>query len=491
MKDKEVRELFNQYRRETVVPEKFRVGVSSHYRYRLAWASCAALVLLVAGAIVFWPQPTLAAALERMEEALTDVSSMRAVIKTTRSGKEVTLSTISYMDEKWRYDILPGAKKETVQIRSGGIKIVHHASLPYATTGRPYGSLSKPSTTALDYVKSRLNFGDISVSQDMKLLESEPYQGRATYRIVLTRKGVYSEIIVDAETDLPISTFTEESHGSGTSSKYTTDYEWNLELDASLFTTDSLSVPVLDRDLAVKSYIAKWSVPIAEVRIDSTRSLLRDVTVSQSGAVFLVYTFHANDEGFGPVPESMTDNAGNLYSRAREYAPGASAGNVPVIQDLALDGGEMRIAVFVPADTEIQSAELNIQWRLATTSSPQLLRDPGFLGAIESVSLKTPERFSQEFPDYSAALIVDYYHLDKWPEITTIRSELLFKNGRFDEAVEWGWKTYEAMAQDSPFHESYLALPLIFNALEASGKAEEAEKVRQRFKDEQAQARES
>ena len=82
-----------------------------------------------------------------------------------------------------------------------------------------------------------------------------------------------------------------------------------------------------------------------------------------------------------------------------------------------------------------------------------------------------------EFPEYSAVLFIDNHHLKTSFYIASLRAQTLLERGDYDGAVKWGWIAYERRVAWIPLV-AYHELGTVIDALEASGRPDEANDVR-------------
>lgn len=481
MNHRQARQLFSDYRSQTPVPEEF-LAVRRKARWPLITASSAIVITVLA--IAFWPRESLAAALERVNNAITNVESMEAKVYRRRMGTDRHIATYTYRSGAWRYDSFLGSALETTTILRDGLMVSNTAAFPYSTVGKPFARESLPPKTALEYVLDSIDAGQTNIEREMNLVSSRPQDGRPTYTIVATRPGYRAVILIEKDTDLPITASVDVDYGGGDQDHLSWVYKWNLQLAESYFTAEDFGLPIIDRDKEVAELKRNWQVPIATVNIGAAKSNLRNVFVAQNGCVFLAYTHHKDKTGLAPVPSRMTDDVGNIYVRASEYSPGGVYGEVPTREDMALDGGEMRIAVFTPIETGTFAGHFDIHWRLGRSTWPASSdNDPMFEGKVATMTITAPARSNLEFPPYSAALVVDGYHLQKRIEIAHIRAQGLLDRRMFKEAVDAAWIAYNSYKFFIP-RIAYNELPIIVEALKALGRVDEANEVQARYREE-------
>jgi hypothetical protein len=487
MSDKQMKRLFAEYNQRTEVPEKFRSPKRGLSRgSRLKWVTSSAFVLAATAAVVLWPKPTLASRFELIDHAITNAWSMKSTAIQHRSSGDRVTRTTAYYRGKWRLDGFLGTNLENTWIHSDGKAAIWFKRDDFATIGEPYGSFNDVPRKALDYVLENTNYGSVSEERKISLGDTEVWQGREVYKILATRSnGIYNaEIIVDQATNLPIRADYEYTV-DGRTERYSREYEWNREFDEDFFDASSFPVALIDRDAELQQVAEEWREPITTVEFGDASSQLRNIFVSETGVVFLAYTIHENEEGRAPIPASITDDQGNVYGRTLEYAPGGLYGDtLSSTKQIAYGGGVPRFSVFVPADPGPIAAEINIGWQMGRPTWPASSdNDPEFSGETAHTVLAAPRTADQEFPDYSAALVLDRYHWQKRIEIARTRSELLFQEGQLKEAVKWGWIAYSRYGDHIP-RIGFRELPLVYDALEAAGKLEEAEQVRARYEKE-------
>ena len=486
MNNRQIHQVFNAYKKETPIPEIF-VATNRRRFSRLALAASMFVALLSLTTVALWPRESLAAAMARMDNAIINVESMRATVTVNRDGHNRHIATYTYWKGLWRYENFVGTPLESVGIFSRDHMVFHQRGESYVTVGMPYAVEMLPPRSALEYVKSTIDSGAVGVERQMELRDGPPVDGRATYIIVATRpnNAYHAEILVDSNTDLPIRASIDVRYDDGKRDHHTWKFEWNARLDKASFTAESFRLPIINRDIQIQELKKAWAKPLAVIRIKETESKMRNVFVANDGTVFLAYTHHPDTRGLAPIPITLTDDTGNVYARASEYAPGGVYGEAPVREAMALDGGEMRFSVFIPADTDVSTRHFDVQWQLGRSTWPASSdEDHMFQGPSETTTLVAPIPSDAEFPLYSAAMVIDHYHLQKRLEIARVRAQVLFDLGRFEDAADWGWHAYDRYQRFIP-RIAYRELPTVVKALKASGRAEEAREVERRYRVEQ------
>jgi hypothetical protein len=290
----------------------------------------------------------------------------------------------------------------------------------------------------LEYVEQAIDMGSAGQPRKISIKNSSAINGAQTYVVVLDRNTdkYHAEIIVDRQTDLPISAEISVQGGKRLL-RYRTSYAFNRALPESLFAL-SAAKKVVDVRAAQSELAAKWLNPIEKVKGVS----VRDATVTADGTVWLTVSspeVNTNTDPIGEpelLPTKIQTKDGGEYARLKDIVPAALLGGV---KKFVIGNDLVYMVAFVPlnpkAPLPIQTAvqfanrvpSINGFVRLSKT---QMTEEP--VGPPITLQLNCD---LAGLPSYFPALDLDYFGFQVPMSIWDARAEQLAVLGRDQEAA--------------------------------------------------------
>jgi len=317
-------------------------------RVAVTFALASAMVLI--GVIALWPKPSAAAAFKRMQEAISNVQTMKVTTYGNfRKSTDKPLQQLFYKDGSWLMHAQMQGKTFWSLFKSKRVYRWDEGSTeasfePY--TEPIYGL--KNGSTALDFVKTQNGFDGEHLRTTLK--PNPDINGKPSYLLIIERNlapgaprsdGGTCEIVVDKATDLPINSKTINPRRDGGTYVTTFDYQFNQPFPAAQFEPCEGRASVV-RDLAkerkdLKSLWAQTSLGAA--KRGAHECVVHDVTINSDGNILMAYSGAPGDSWSAIpafAPTTISDAKGTNYVRIRDSAPGGLRAAEMVINGHAL-----------------------------------------------------------------------------------------------------------------------------------------------------------
>lgn len=319
-------------------PRNFRLGVAG-----LGLATALALGLMVL------PGNSDAATLHRIETAISNAKTMIVTSsKTDQNGKPLVYNRVWYKQGRWRSVGFIGTPIEKTFIVRDGEQFIYtpdHHTLTEEPAGPWNGPIGKLS--ALEFAKMETDIGEISDERTLSVEPHDPVDGRATYLVVMKRKGsdYRSEILVDKATDLPIRSQTKVTYDmDGTKTDQVQDFQFGAPIPDSQFDPKTLGLPIMNLTALQDELLRDWAKPVASYQ----DCVIRNVWQNLDGEVYVVYS---RPKTSGCHPMRLTNSVGTNYLHVDDIEPGQIRGDTSVREHFKFDESSVtRIAVWVPLE---------------------------------------------------------------------------------------------------------------------------------------------
>lgn len=402
-------------------------------RSRLVFGLATAASVAVFGLVAMYPKTSEASALRRMQEAINNAATMQATVYT---GKDQTpFQQVYYEGHEWLMHSRLNSSQPVWSLVKNGNFYKWDEGQTIATI-EPYAKpvwMSKDGT-ALDFVKSQMSFDESGL--ETKLLTHPDVNGKPTYELIMERRpdprssapDERCEIVVDKQTDLPITSTTTAKAPDGGDYVTKEDFAFNAALSSQMFEPCEGHATLIrnlpDERTQLK---AAWSVPVATATVGSETAEIRDVKVNRSGVVTLAYT--TSIEGNPSIaatalaPTTLQDGNGTTYLRLRDYTPGfISSFADDLAAEMTFGQHQLAFCSWAPLEAKKPSGPLSVKvgfrQRTFTTEPNAAVTESG-----NSVDVQVQAKpFSGDFPDYSVPLWLRYRNDNQAEEIDVLRT---------------------------------------------------------------------
>lgn len=404
-------------------------------RSRIGFALATAGVIAFALAIALWPKDAVAESLKRVGLAIKNARTMevRSLMETS-SGKWHEFSHAFYRDGAWRYQTRKGSGLASTIVVKDGQALTEYDRLDHATLEKAdptFLSMMESEMSALDFAKRGIDQGQVGIERKMSIEKGDRVNGVPTYRIVFERAedSYRAEIVVDQDTDLPISTATTLHHGNDTQPRlYREEYRFNHRLSDSLFSLVSSRRTIRLADEQAK-LIKAWEKPLAK----AGQTVIRDASVTQDGTIWVACTMPDSQEGQLPIRLKTRD--GQPYGRSLDINPSAILGKQGTF---TFRGDDVVIIGFFPLDiNQPKPTDVQVVFGNREAHYPGHSKPDGD-GKSEGLTLSIPVKIlkEQDRPSYFPALDLDHFGFQLPITIWNSRAEDLQKAGRLLEAAK-------------------------------------------------------
>lgn len=288
----------------------------------LGWTLAAAAVVAAIAAPVLQPRWVAAQALRRMAAAVTDARSAHQVFwRVSRDGRRVKFSETWYQGGRWRFT---DTETGRVNVFASGKLWSYDPKTQRITVRRTSGPFGyNPSGFSLaamarDYARWGWN-SRIRVEGRTRV------GGHPALQVVIERGGDSERelLLVDAESDLPISSQFQRETGGRWVTEGIAESRFNEPLPPALFKPSFPAGAKRDNwDALREQWRRRLGAGIARRRIARRLIVLRDLWVNPKGDVFLLYTASKTPGGvYGDWQVDLTDDRGVQYQEARGLEP--------------------------------------------------------------------------------------------------------------------------------------------------------------------------
>ena len=438
MNEQQIRSLLEEYREDLGTCRKIP-NTARRAFWRPGLVAIALTTAIAIGFFFLLSQDAAAGAVKKVAHALQSIKSMQVSRSEYRHGKWVELRRTYYRDSKWRSEAFLGTPLEVVYIRDKERILTCHKNLDHATihpTKLLYSGWAPPEKIdILEYVTEwATNNGRISEPREVKLAECEPIDGRATYKIIMTRdsESYYCEIVVDQQSQLPVSSYyrfyNDESQCRET-------YKFDALVPDSMFSFE-LDRPVYDLPVEQAKLSEQWQKPLAQVR----QTKVRDVSVTPDGTIWIAVTARAF-ESSGYLPFAVRGSGGQTYvPLRREINDSVSWGK----ERAKICGEEVLVFGFVALTAEEpSSSKVKVNFSMMSFTPEGFKEWPAAKRGNWSELNFVPRREPGEFPAYFVTLDLDNYCFQLRPSLHHQRAAALEDQKRWIEAA----RSYERAAE--------------------------------------------
>jgi hypothetical protein len=253
--------------------------------------------------------------------------------------------------------------------------------------------------------------------------------GRPTYELDIDRRSdprmqnpdERCQIVVDKQTDLPITAKMDSKTSDGTNDVSTENFVFNSPLPSQMFQPVSgHATKIRDLPKERKTLKASWTNALATATSGSDSCEVRDVEVNSSGVVFMAYTGSLGDVVLGNsmafAPTELSDQNGTIYLRISDYKPGSiSSFADDLATEMAFGSHQLGFAAWAPlADLHVTtplSLKVAFQVRTYTIGQDATIKTSGSPVTVD-VQAKT---FAGDYPAYSVPLWLRYWN-DQIPD---------------------------------------------------------------------------
>lgn len=442
MREEELKALFAEYRESLGTCDRRSFRRRGEARQlaiaRLAGAGLAGAGLLAVGSIAFWPTDAAAHALRKMGTAIRYARSMDVAFDSLRpSGKWVTFSRFRFRDGMSRIDDLRSAGLACTVITRDGSEWTDFHRLDHVSRspGRKLDWGEMGGENAVDDAMRSIDSGHTDVRRSVRLRSHAPISGVPTYDIVLDRAKdrYHAEILVDARTDLPISTECSVDYGPehGGLNRFRQTYRFNEPLVPSLFVPEK-DKPVVDLRSERLHLMERWQTPLATV--DGSDVL--DASLTSDGTVWLVVGRKSFD-GRIALPTTIAGHA-----RLREFAPTHFDDRA---EPFTVEERDVVVCGFPRVDG-ISTNDVSVGFARREGNLPQMrLPEDRTAEFIDNVRLRLRSE-PGTVPSYFTALDMDRFALEVPVQVWDVRASALEALGRDLDAAHAFEKEAEADA---------------------------------------------
>ena len=466
---------------------------SATIRRRVVAFALGAGALLIA-AIAMWPKPSAAAALKRVQDAITNARSMQVTaFGNYRSEPSKPLQEIFYENGSW---LIHGQMQGVAHYSL----VTDHKAYQWeegstVATSEPRDApiWMKEDGTALDFVKAETGFDQYESTTTMSA--NGDIEGRPTYKLTLVRKlppgstsdmAVTCEIVVDKATDLPISTKIVNGRAGGGNYISTMQYQFNVSFPPTTFQPcNGNASEIRDLPKEREELKAKWATGLGTAKKGAMICEVRDLEVSSDGSVFMFYTGNPGNPWMSTstfAPTELSTKDGTTYLRMPDFGPGALLWlEDDMIKAMTIDKHQPAVCMFIPLEPRETSADLPTTVGFAMRKYSY--RDSGN-PTTQPVKLDLVARsVKAEFPDWSLPLHLDYIE-KQLPELADKQRGDYYKSvGKYADAARWYKQAYEDKRRIISIIAYKELIPAIECLEKAGDKAGELETKKQMLRD--------
>jgi hypothetical protein len=449
--------------------------------FRLGLAGVGLATACLAGFVLI-PGIARAATLRRIDSAIKNASSMieTETVYDLRPESGKAFNTIRYRSGMWRYDVVPGLTREVHSIERDGYWYKYAPHLNLVTKEPVTAAESAGELSAVEYAKSQVDFGDMSVKRQVRIESRPPVDGKAVYAVVLERStdNYRSDILVDSRTDLPIrAVMTETAHNGAYGNirqRLVIDYRFNEPIPDSLYDPHSFGLPIHDLESERAALVAAWTKPLATFDGSKVLHTWRD----SGGKIYVACLVKDLDDA--GIPSELTDDRGTIYLHApKEPYIGAAKWGAP--------GEFVAVSVWVPLEPftgGVQPAgiSLSLGQRVDLTQPVpdgrkvyNLRKTPSGSKPTDVLNLPVPPTESGR--EYITALGLDEADLQLDASLDAARAEWYSAKRQYEDELRWRWSAYRDMEKDLPRGARIFYAKPIAACLRKLGRAAEADKV--------------
>ena len=390
-----------------------------------------------------------AAAFKRLQVAISNARTMRAVDSFAVDGKFSKYEETFYEDHKWLYH---GLKSDVWTLEPGDRIYQWKRGSNDVTVDDSPGLIASPgesSMSALQYVLRDFQTGTPLTT------EQRPHadvNGRPTYLLMVEMNfsGTPAagwkkscQIVVDKETDLPITVEYYDKIESN-EQRRRADFEFNKNFPAHQFEPVFGHAGTI-RDLAKvrADKLAAWSTPLATVTNGTETNEVRELDVDPDGTILMMYSgapYGSVDPGPEGtehfLPTSISDSQGTIYLRTKDEI---FAGWLE--KDLKLNDRYMGVVYWIPLEPKQTSSELPVHVDFTTRIFSQETPGVPTAGATtKSVDL-VAKPIDSQYPDWADAIPIINHWDDPMPAV--MRGDYYKSHGDLKKAAQWYEQSYK------------------------------------------------
>ncbi len=419
-----------RYRAMSIGPAKAQ---PNSLRPKWAFGLAAAATLAVFSLVALYPRRSEASALRRMQDAISNAQSMQV---SAYVGKDqALLQQIYYQNGEW----LMHSRLESSHPVWSLVKNDQFYKWDEGQTVATIEPYAEPvwmahDGTAVDFVKSQMSFDEAGLTS--KLEPNPDLNGRPTYKLVIERHSdprtpapdERCEVLVDKQTDLPITSTTTSKAPEGGDYVNKEDFAFNVTMDSHMFEPCHGQATLLRNLPAERTQLkAAWSTPLTTATQGSNTAEVRDVEVNGSGTVTIAYTTSlkldpaSSSTAFAPT--ELRDENGTTYLRLSDYTPGfVSSFADDLAAEMTFGQHHLAFCTWAPLEPRQPQSSLNLEVEFQTrtfTTRPNVAITTSGNPVNVTIAAKP---FAGDYPDYSVPLWLRYRNDNQAGEIEALRT---------------------------------------------------------------------
>jgi len=455
---------------------------------RFAFVSTAAAVFVAIGFFGMRPRESSASAIVRFQNAISNIDNMYVQTFSHWNGKTRVGNEQYYRDGRWMYgDHFPRTGPVRWSLVKGDRHYEWYEGSRVATSEPWDSSGASPNMTALEYVKKYAGIGGDPKFYSARTEAHENVDGKPAYMIIVDQKPQpnadprylsHAEILVDKQTDLPLSMIQRYPAGSGSIWYNEFKYQFNLPLAKDFFEPcNGRAAKIRDLPAERNALLDKWRTPLAIAKLNGQSCEVREVDVNPDGTITMIYSTAMPIEGEKTLaPTSLTDSSGTTYVRIPDQMPGAiTSDETTLAKTLRLDDHVMAICVWVPLEPRKatpSALKVAFQQRTFEEEPQDNLGAHDQSGDTASVDVRaTPT--GKRFPDWSVPLHMQYIQVQQPTQENHARAAYYESKKKYVDAARWYGSAYSEEVKS--FRSiAYHWLESEATCLEKAGKKQEA-----------------
>lgn len=414
-------------------PLRYHPPVSARRRWPVRLALVGATGLMASFVVfgLFAPRTSAAAAMQRMQAALTDAKTMRTemTVLDPVTGKEQPDYVRRWYDHGlWRIHGRIGRFRERVVLLRDG-QMYSYLPTKRVVTVEPVPPTDEwdfKGGSALDFAMNEVNSGRMNVPRQSRL-EAGP---NGTDRLILERQEDSYRCVIDIDhvTGLPIRARATVDFGKGERAQTTIHrFFFNEKVSPDTFDPKAFKAPIVDLIAAQAEYRREWNPPLAE----AGGAQIRDGAVTADGTIFVTTSGVSGT----PMPDTVRDAFGTQYLRLEDMHPGGVRADTNAAISAPYGNGWLRTTVWIPVEPRGKPAK-EIWLGLSRRSL-----DSNAIGGGEPhlvAELKVPlRRLPGAFPEFGTAFVLDSYEDTQAAHGAWRRADYYRRAGDLESELRW------------------------------------------------------
>lgn len=430
---------------------------SAHARpRRWVYALATTIIILALSFLAFIPKPSAAAALKRVQDAISNARTMQVTVYGNfRKSPEKPLQQMFYDNGAWLVHARMQGKPLWSLVKGDRVYLWDEDSTVATVEPRTEPIFGmKVGGTALDFVKSQNGFDGDNVKTS--LMPNPDVNGRPTYLLVIERGGdpgtpVGSvdrcEIVVDKATDLPVKSKTINQRREGGAYITSFDYQFNLTFAADKFEPcEGNATRVRDLPKEREDLKALWATTsLGTARNGAYKCIVRDVTINPNGNIVVAYSGSYGSSLLGNptfAPTTVTNSDGTTYLRISDYGPNGSLSTEgDLLADMTAVGHGLAICTWVALEPTHPTQDEKIKTGFMMRNYGREVIEPK--GNQEPVLLDlTAKIIPTTYPDWSLPLRVNYNQNQQPATEDKARADYYKSHENYGRAAYWYKQAY-------------------------------------------------